>query len=371
MTQLNRQHKKTHRVIKITLVLAVLVLVPAGCIFNDCRTLASFRKVDTYPLYVMKYYGNYGTKDFQTGGGLNFIERWGYKKLMPQSNHPQCSCFAAINPQSDHIFGRNFDWNTKAALLLFTNPSDGYASASMVDITYFGFGGKKPGLLSRFALLHAPQLPFDGMNECGLAVGIMAIPHSEGGNDPNKETLGFMQLIRQMLDHAGTVDEAVALAQKYNIVFTHSPTNHLLVSDTGGNSAVIEFLDGGAVVTRNSRPFQVATNNIVADQDEGQLINSCPRYKKMCQTLQRTDGQLDPQQAMILLQTIAQPKFTVWSAVYGQSTGEIQLAMGRQYDKIYGFSLKMKNKENTKTSIYPKPPAKAIIPNPVEQSVSK
>jgi predicted choloylglycine hydrolase len=367
----NRHHKKIFRAIKIILVPAALVLVFVGCTFNDCRTLTSFKKVDDYPLYVMRYYGNYGVKDLQTGQGLNGIEQWGFKKLLPQSTTPMCSCFAAMNPQSDPVFGRNFDWNTKAAMMLFTDPSDGYASVSMVDITYFGFGSAKAGLLSHIALLYAPQTPFDGMNECGLAVGIMAIPQSNGGNDPNKETLGFMQLIRQMLDHASNVDEAVALAQKYNIVFTYSPTNHILVSDASGNSAVIEFLDGAPTVTRNTQPFQVATNFIVAGLNTEQAIKSCWRYEKAYHVLQEAQGRLDPKQAMALLDGISLPqpqgggawRGTIWSVVYGQSTGKVQLAMGRHYDKVYDFSLKMKKKNNTETCVYPIPTKEATRPD--------
>jgi hypothetical protein len=354
MMQRGLQPIKPQGAIRFVSFLILLLFIPTGCIVNDCRTLSSFKKVDDFPLYTMRYYGNYGMKDLQTGRGLNCLEQWGIKKLLPQSNNPQCACFAAMSPQADAVFGRNFDWNTEAALLLFTDPTDGYASVSMVDITYFGFNkNTKPGLLNKFALLFAPQIPFDGMNEYGLAVGIMSIPQSNGGNDPQKKTLGLMQLIRQMLDHAKNVDEAVALAQKYNIVFTYSPTNHIMVSDAAGNSAIIEYLDGTPAITRNTQPFQVATNFIVSGLDADQALQSCRRYKTAWQTLEQAQGELAPQQAMTLLNSISQKDFTVWSVVYGQSTGKIQLAMGRDYDKVYDFSLKMKDKKDTQTCIYP------------------
>jgi len=52
----------------------------------------------------------------------------------------------------------------------------------MVDIAYLGFEGSKAGaltnlpLVERRALLDAPSLPFDGMNERGLAIGMAAVP---------------------------------------------------------------------------------------------------------------------------------------------------------------------------------------------------
>ena len=36
------------------------------------------------------------------------------------------------------FYGRNFDWEFSPALLLFTDPPDGYASVSMVDLTFLG-----------------------------------------------------------------------------------------------------------------------------------------------------------------------------------------------------------------------------------------
>ena len=45
---------------------------------------------------------------------------------------------------------------------------------------------------------------------------------------------------------------------------------------------------------------------------------------------------------MNLLQATSQDH-TVWSVVYNLSSGEIRLAMGKDYNKVYSFRLKMKN----------------------------
>ena len=66
---------------------------------------------------------------------------------------------------------------------------------------------------------------------------------------------------------------------------------------------------------------------------------------------------------MTLLKNISQKDFTVWSVVYGQSTGKILLAMGRNYDNIYEFSLQMKDKKGTKTCIDPIQAEKTNDPN--------
>ncbi len=360
-----KHRKRLFKALKIVLlVLVVLVIALAVSLAvvadlgpNDFRSLVTIKKVDDYPLYVMRYYGDYGFKDLQTGRGLKGVWKWAYEELKPQGNGSMCTCFTTSNQQADRVFGRNFDWwNTKAALLLFTEPPDRYASVSIVDITYFDFNPEDPGILDYLVLVGAPYMPFDGMNECGLAVGIMSIEYSDGGSDPNKETLGVIQLMRQMLDNASNVDEAIMLARKYNIVFYYGPTVHLLISDADGNSAVVEFLDGGPVITRNEHPFQACTNFIVSGKNTEQALDSCWRYKTAYNTLQQADGELSPQQAMTLLSNVSEGH-TVWSAVYGQSTGKIQLAMGKGYERICEFSLEMKDKEGTKTNIYPIRPA--------------
>ena len=50
-----------------------------------------------------------------------------------------CTTYTAHTPQGETLLARNFDWYRHPAMLLFTDPPDGYASASMVDLSYLGF----------------------------------------------------------------------------------------------------------------------------------------------------------------------------------------------------------------------------------------
>jgi len=70
----------------------------------------------------------------------------------------------------------------------------------------------------RNLVLRAPLIPFDGINEYGLTVGMAAVPGSPGpAPAPGKQTIGSLRIIRLMLDHAITVDEATAVIRQYNI----------------------------------------------------------------------------------------------------------------------------------------------------------
>jgi hypothetical protein len=369
-----KRRRRIRKALKFTLlVLAALIITLVALLafvadiqLNDFRSLVTVTKADDYPLYVMRFYGDYGFKDPQTGRGFKGVWKWAYEQLKPQSAGPMCTCFSAINNQTDRIFGRNYDWhNTKAALLLFTDSPGKYASVSMVDITYFSFDPINTCLLDYLVLIGAPYMPFDGMNECGVTVATMQVPHADGGNDPNKETLGILCLIRQILDHASSVNEAIELIEQYNVVFTFGPPVHLLISDASGDSAIIEFLDGSPTVVRSTESFQPCTNFIVSGQSIEQNLNSCVRYNKAYTTLQELQGRVADEQAMELLKNVSQ-NHTAWSAIYNQSTGKIQLAMGKDYEHAYEFSLKMKDKEGTRTRIDPIRPAKASWPSPAD-----
>jgi hypothetical protein len=241
------------------------------------------------------------------------------------------------------LFGRNFDWDFSPALLLFTDPPDGYASVSMVDIAYIGYGEERAfGLVDlplseRIGLLDAPYLPFDGMNEAGLAVGMAAVSPGGMEDDPEKETIDSLMVIREILDQAATVDEAVAILGSYNIDWGSGPPLHYLIAEKSRRSVLVEFSQGEMVVMPNRDPWQLATNFLVSETGTSAEGN-CWRYDLIFERLKEGNGQLNPRQTLNLLGDVAQES-TQWSVVYGISTGEVQVVMGRQYEDIYNLTL--------------------------------
>jgi uncharacterized protein YceK len=248
---------------------------------REAATLGSLEQVDDYPLYTMRYYGAYSQR------ASSKEVRW----LVSTASPPAwaCSLFAALGDADDKLYGRNFDWEYSPALLLFTDPPDGYASVSMVNIAYFGFDGDRGGTLldlplaERRSLLDAPFLPFDGMNEHGLVVGMAAVPSGQMRPDPDKETIGSLGVIREILDHARNVDEAVAILSSYNVDMEGGPSIHYLIADQSGRSALVEFYQGEMVVIPNETDWHLATNFLCASAGasaEGECRPSwrmCPR----------------------------------------------------------------------------------------------
>lgn len=294
------------------------------------RTLASLRQVDAHPLFTMTFYGDYAIEPQQPEGAA------------PQSGSPwACSLFAAFADPAAALYGRNFDWEDNPALLLFTDPPGRHASVSMVDISYLGIDRASLAALDtpegRERLLRAPLLPFDGMNEHGLTVGMAAVEPSAAPSDPAKPTVGSLRIIRLMLDNARDTAEALALFERYNVDFSGGPPIHYLIADRSGRSAVVELKDGEMHILRSESRWQAATNFYLAGSGAQQRLGDY-RYATLDRALDEWGGALTPDQAMDLLAQVAQGN-TRWSIVYGMASGEVRIAMGRRYEQVYTFQL--------------------------------
>lgn len=304
----------------------------AGLTTAEIQTLASLTQVDDYPLYTMHYYGDY----VQSGTGD--------RRSTTASPPPAwaCSLFAALGDPASRLYGRNFDWDYSPALLLYTDPPNGYASISSVDIAYLVDADKVKQLTTlplaeRQELLGAPALPFDGMNETGLAIGMAAVPAGNVPADPAKPTLDSLAVMREVLDHASTVAEAVALLQQYNIDWDGGPPLHYLIADRSGYATLVEFYAGQVVLIPNEQPWHQATNFLRAAAGDAPT-GECWRYDRLNAELTATGGRLTAAGALKLLSQVTQ-EGTQWSVVYGLSTGVVTIAMHQQYEPAHTFTL--------------------------------
>ena len=304
-------------------------LIPPGMSTGDVDTLISLTQVDEYPLYTMVYQADYLIPEMTRVVRQDVLARqdWG------------CSLFAVFGEEEEILLGRNFDWDFSPGLLLYTDPQDGYASVSMVDLYYLGYGYEKAFGLADLpledlaGLLDAPYLPFDGMNETGLAIGMAAVPDGGMLPDPEKETVDSLLVIRMILDQAATVAEAVEIIRAYNIDWGSGPALHYLVVDASGGSALIEFSRGEIIVHENQGPWQAATNFLISEAPMDPAAH-CWRYGVISERLEESVGRLSAYQAMSLLEDVSQEN-TQWSVVYRVSAGEVQIVMGKEYSEIH------------------------------------
>ena len=329
------RHKYITKALKILLLLmAVVLIVLAALLYAPVKTMASLDKVDDYPLYVMKYRGGYFFDLYAKEG----IDGGVYQKIYKATNPDACTSLAALNPGGEPVFGRNFDWQHRSSLLLFTDPPNGYASVSMVDLYYLGLEGlQKIPWAKRFILLAAPYAAIDGMNEFGVAIAQNAVPRRNFPKDPNKPTLLNSQIVRLVLDHASNVDEAVNLIQQYNIDFANVWV-HFHIADVSGNSVIVEYVNGGISIVRCEKNWQVSTNFLLSEPKQP----DCWRYEKASELLAEEQGDITEGQAMNILQGTSLDN-TVWSIVYNLRSGQINLALGKDYDYVHTFELHLKS----------------------------
>jgi hypothetical protein len=351
---------------------------------DEEKTLKSLTKANDHPFYTMKFYGDYGfaervglpkgelvasavskksNRGFHRGGvesaenrrakrstnsallgilrvsALETINtKIAVRRSTPGDSTWGCTCFIAYGNPANPQFGRNFDWHDCIPLLLFTNPPNGYASISIVDLEYLGYtrANLPDGGGDKTALLETPGYPFDGMNEKGVTVGMMAVPAARAPYDPKKISLGELGTIRLILDFAASTDEAIALLGNYNLRIEDPPI-HYLIADPGGHSAVIEYINGTMSVLKNGEPWHVSTNFIITGSG-APAVSPCWRYNTAYSELRTANGVMSSEGALGLLSRVSQAS-TIWSVVYGMSGGTVLVATQRGYAGALKFTL--------------------------------
>lgn len=355
---MSKEMKK--RVIKITgIVLAVVVLILAvafGVWNKEIRSLMTLKKVDNHPLYQMTYFGDYGFDEFLKTGAESDgdIERFVTKRLLKGIpiklgvTGDACTAFVTHNENGDVLFCRNFDFGFSPALQCIADPDGGYSSISTVNLSFAGYSEDNlpDGISRSYLTLASPFLPFDGMNEKGVAMALLAVPEYDYQVDPNKVTLNTTTAIRLVLDKAANVDEAVELLKQYNIYFSGDVDCHFLIADASGKSVVIEYYDGKLQTVTTDEDYQIASNFIeYKGLNIGEGYTEFDRYDTVKAAIEENGGKLTEEQAIELLAKLGIVDEGVdklqWSVVYNLTTGEGKIFAHRDTDNIIDFSLKM------------------------------
>jgi choloylglycine hydrolase len=271
---------------------------------------SQLRKVDDFPLYEL-------TDSLPTPALYARTDTTGFA----------CTVFMAAG--GSPVLGRNFDFHDEPALVLHHRPPGAYRSVSLVDISYLGFDRRHLSRLSQpgaeRALARASRLPFDGMNEKGLAVAMAAVPAARTQPLPDRTT-GSLGVMRLVLDRAATVAQAVRIFKSTAIDFSGGPPLHYLVADAGGGGAVIEYVDGRVhVFERGTKPYIAMTNFTLASKAKPDA-----RYRTATATLAKARGTMTTGSTIDLLQATKQSN-TRWSAAYDLRARKVTIAMGQDY----------------------------------------
>jgi penicillin V acylase-like amidase (Ntn superfamily) len=141
----------------------------------------------------------------------------------------------------------------------------------------------------------------EGVNDQGLAAHLLYLGDSQfEARDPKRPGVAFWLWTQYVLDNFKTVREAIAGLDQAQIIeapfgpYEDGVPVHLALSDIDKGSAIIEFVDGHAVVHMGER-YQVMTNEPTYDQQIANLL----RYKEWGGTITELPGGIQPDERFV------------------------------------------------------------------------
>jgi choloylglycine hydrolase len=296
---------------------------------DSLATISSFEAVGNF--YRMDYSGDYNALLDEMDDLLGKGKLSSYSKF-------ECSLFSANANPANRIFGRNFDNPQNDVLLTRYNPPDGFSSLAFTRLSDLGYAyGTDFDQLAyeqKLSLLRSAYFVPDGINETGLATGLASVDPVTYVIDPSKDTIFITRLIREILDHAQTLEEAANIANNYNVFDSdiHTISHHLLVGSPSEGSVTLEFHGGEFKVVVPVEPWQALTNIPVYNVAQEELMNSCWRYNSLYNLLDENGGELDWTEGMNGLETVHIN--CPWSAIYDLNNNGIYIAVHNNYEDI-------------------------------------
>ena len=335
--------------IVLPIVYGLMVIVPAIMFWNHIRTILTINKVAD-GFYTMKNYECTDTMGLLASNSQTSddVFNWIFDKHLygapnvfsidDDSVGFGCATFAAVTPEGDHIFGRNFDLMETDTLLVYSHPDGCYESISVTGLSFFGTGENAQvdpdSALGKFVMVITPYLVLDGMNEKGVAAGILQVNIDEPHQDNGKPDLPVYMAIRGILDTCASVDEALSLLESYDI---HSDLGnyHLFITDRTGRYVVVEWLDNEMVVTE----YPYCTNSVIAPGKYYDMGDPDDRISTIDENLGPSLVATE-QEAMDILDKVHNKMgLTEWSCVYNLDDFTVSICLDADFGTTYTFSV--------------------------------
>lgn len=337
---------------KALIIIAALILIPAIILlislFDKLRTMASVTEVAD-GLYKMDCRYDYMCDKFLNADvdTIDELIEWitnehffGIDMEIDTGNFGCCG-FAAVNPDGQHLFGRNFDYEETDVLIFYTEPKDGYASYGVTDLKFFDIGTEHGldgnDIAAKAFMLAAPYVTMDGINEAGVGVGILQLNIDELHQDNGKSDLLIFAAIRGILDKCATVDEAIELLSGYDIHSFLSRSYHLFITDKTGKSVIVEWTDEETFIVKDA----ACTNDVMSNNKFYDPEWSCRRYDTIKSRLSEKNGILTEDEAMTVTSDVSKDNTgfsTEWSCVYNLDEFTFDICLDRNYNTKYSFS---------------------------------
>lgn len=356
--------KKNKKVIIIVAAVLIVAIVAVAAVFQgEARTLLSVKEKDDKGIYEVNYAADYKLDELLESGGaateeelVQYILKIMLKGLpidVPyEIPNLACSTFVAKTDEGGYIMGRNLDNQETDLAVIRTSPKDGYKSVSVVNLSFLGYNENytPDKLLDRINMLATAYFPLDGINEKGLAVGVLQLQAPVTAQDSDKPDVGTTVAIRAMLDKCATVEEALDFLRTVDMYAAARGCYHFQISDATGNSVVVSYVNNEMVVTEKKDGILAATNFYLHDVPFEYEKQGMDRYEILIDNLTESKGVLSAQEGMDLLNkakiTGTDPDekgrvySTQWSSIYDLTNPSLTLCADRDYDNAYVYEVK-------------------------------
>ncbi|MBQ6874090.1 MAG: linear amide C-N hydrolase [Clostridia bacterium] len=339
----------------------IVVIIAALAVFQgEARTLLSVKEKGDTGIYEVNYAADYKLDELLQSGGasteeelVQYIIKTMLKGLPIEVPYEipnlACSTFYAQTPENGYIFGRNLDNQTTDLAVVRTSPKGAYSSVSVVNLSFLGYNETfTPNKLqNRINTLATAFFPLDGVNEMGLAVGVLQLQAPATAQQSDKPDVGTTLAIRAMLDKCADVDEALAFLRSVDMFAAAKGCYHFQIADAKGNSVVVSYVNNEIVVTEKENGFIAATNFYLHDVPFEYEKQGLDRYEILEKKLTETKSVLTAQEGMNLLEaariTGTDPDekgrvySTQWSSIYDLTNPSLSLCSDMDYDNMYVY----------------------------------
>ena len=269
-----------------------------------------------------------------------------------------CSFFKYQRSQ-DTIVAKSYDWNMGHGLLSVNKRGLKKRSLALHP------GDRPLQWTSRFGSVtfnqYAIEFPIGGTNEAGLSIEILWLSGSRFPDQSRLPTLNESQWVQYFLDTASSVQQVEERLHHLRISQVMAPV-HYAVCDKQGDCAVIEWLDGKAVVHSTTGqnadlPLPTLTNSTYEQslqyaqqydgfggrQDLRQGYNSLDRFVRASYYARYggpTTFATSMQRSFQILGNLASSgDFTKWNIVYNLSRGQLYFRMMNGDQRIKALRL--------------------------------
>ncbi|MBR2316115.1 MAG: linear amide C-N hydrolase [Clostridia bacterium] len=348
--------------IGIIAVIVVIAAVALGVFQGELRTLLAVDCDTENGIYTVDYSADYKLDELIEEGGADSEEKLAQYiikvmlKGLPvkiEYSIPElaCSTFIAQTPEKGFIFGRNLDNQTTDLAVVKTSPKDGYSSVSVVNLSFLGYNDTytPAAMKDRLLTLAVPFFPLDGVNEKGLAVGVLQLQAPVTAQDTGKPDVGTTLAIRLLLDKAANVQEAIDLLKTVDMHASAKGCYHLQIADAQGRSVVVSYVNNEMRITEPEDGILCATNFYLHDVPFEYEKQGMDRYEKLIETLTEADGVLSKEEGMELLDYVSiigtdpdekgRVYSTQWSSIYDLTNPALNLCTDRDYETVYTFEV--------------------------------